>query len=303
MEYEKGTDQSAALQAACTKGKCIELLALAEDYREVLPQVLELLRQYYAADQVRFLACGKEGEAHTLQEPETVMTEAGNYAVSVIFNEKMYGKLLLEYGGRKKPDLLLLQEMGHVLAAEMRKQKIQEYLRRLSYLDQLTGIRNNTSYISMLQKLLDHPGPLGVAFADLNGLKYLNDTYGHEYGDQALRHLAGVCREYFTEEQLFRISGDEFVVLCPDVKEETFRKQAERLKIRLKHEEGELASFGYLWDCGNTRADKLLHQAERLMYEEKRLHYQDGERRVQECPDYAAKLIRQCGHTIEKEPI
>ena len=52
MSHENMADQSAFLQAACTKSKCIELLALAADYREALPQVLELLRQYYAAEKV-----------------------------------------------------------------------------------------------------------------------------------------------------------------------------------------------------------------------------------------------------------
>ena len=54
MSHENMADQSAFLQAACTKSKCIELLALAADYREALPQVLELLRQYYAAEKVCF---------------------------------------------------------------------------------------------------------------------------------------------------------------------------------------------------------------------------------------------------------
>ena len=58
MSQENAADPSAALQATRTKSKCIELLALAADYREVLPQVLELLRQYYAAEQVQFCECG-----------------------------------------------------------------------------------------------------------------------------------------------------------------------------------------------------------------------------------------------------
>ncbi len=59
MSHENQADQSAFLQAACTKSKCIELLALAADYREALPQVLELLRQYYAAEKVCFYECGE----------------------------------------------------------------------------------------------------------------------------------------------------------------------------------------------------------------------------------------------------
>ena len=77
MSHENMADQSAFLQAACTKSKCIELLALAADYREALPQVLELLRQYYAAEKVCFYECG---------EPDTDgRQEAGSFSVPVIF--------------------------------------------------------------------------------------------------------------------------------------------------------------------------------------------------------------------------
>ncbi len=96
------------------------------------------------------------------------------------------------------------------------KKKLQEYLLRLSYQDQLTGIQNNTSYIRMLNQLLEQSGAgWSLHLPILNGLKYLNDTYGHEYGDQALRHLAEVSMEYFAKDQLYRISGDEFVIICP----------------------------------------------------------------------------------------
>ena len=144
----------------------------------------------------------------------------------------------------------------------------------------------------MLNDLLEHPVPVGVAFADLNGLKYLNDTYGHEYGDQALRHLAEVGMEYFAKDQLYRISGDEFVIICPEVQEEVFIRQAQLLKERLKQEEQGLAAFGYLWNDGTTAADRLLHGAERLMYQEKQQHYRDSTRRVQECPGYAQALYK-----------
>ena len=55
MSHENQADQSAFLQAACTKSKCIELLALAADYREALPQVLELLRRLQREQGLRVL--------------------------------------------------------------------------------------------------------------------------------------------------------------------------------------------------------------------------------------------------------
>lgn len=90
----------------------------------------------------------------------------------------------MEHSGALDPDRELFSVIARVLASEIRKKKLQEYLLRLSYQDQLTGIQNNTSYIRMLNQLLEHPGAGWSCFADLNGLKYLNDTYGHEYGDQ-----------------------------------------------------------------------------------------------------------------------
>lgn len=68
--------------------------------------------------------------------------------------------------------------------------------------------------------------------------------------------------EYFEKDQLYRVSGDEFVIICPKVQEEVFIRQAQLLKERLKQEEQGLAAFGYLWNDGTTAADRLLHGAE-----------------------------------------
>ncbi len=290
MVDEKGMEQSDALLAASTKSACMKLLALAEDCRKALVQVLELLQQYYHADRAVFLECEEPETVTGENTPEDKQRELITAAVQ--YGENCYGILQIRHAQLKNRDPKLVAEVAQVLAAEIGKQEKQEYLLRLCYLDQLTGIRNNTSYIQSLKSLMKKTGKsLGVAFADLNGLKYLNDTFGHEYGDRALKHLAEVCREYFAKEQLFRISGDEFVVLCPDIDRKEFIKQAERLKERLMHQEKELAAFGYLWNDGTVSADELIHKAERLMYEEKQLHYRDGMRRVQECPQYAGQLI------------
>ena len=109
MSHENQADQSAFLQAACTKSKCIELLALAADYREALPQVLELLRQYYAAEKVCFYECG---------EPDTDgRQEAGSFSASVIFEENLYGKLQVEHFGALNPDRELFSVIARVLAS------------------------------------------------------------------------------------------------------------------------------------------------------------------------------------------
>lgn len=130
MSHENAADPSAALQASRTKSKCIELLALAADYREVLPQVLELLRQYYAAEQVQFCECGdadagKPDSIGRLAESEkTNVGGAGNFAASVIFEEKLYGKLLVVHGSAAASDRTLLSDIGRVLASEIWKKTV-----------------------------------------------------------------------------------------------------------------------------------------------------------------------------------
>ena len=113
----------------------------------------------------------------------------------------------------------------------------------------------------MRKRIQKHPVPCGVGFADLNGLKYVNDTFGHEYGDKVLVRLAEVMKQYFPEDQIYRISGDEFIVLCLEIEQEMFLNLAETLNNRLKQEENGLAAFEYVWDDGKKDIAELLRLA------------------------------------------
>ena len=90
-------------------------------------------------------------------------------------------------------------------------------LQALSEKDALTGIRNKRAYDCEVQKLeadlADGFNEFGLAMVDLNFLKRTNDTYGHEKGNISIRRLCMLVCEVFEHSPVFRIGGDEFVVV------------------------------------------------------------------------------------------
>jgi len=98
--------------------------------------------------------------------------------------------------------------------------KIREYsayINALAYRDSLTGIKNSTAYaeaIEELNKEINRGNPsFGVIVADINNLKKTNDTYGHDVGNELIIHSAKILTDTFKTSSVYRIGGDEFVVV------------------------------------------------------------------------------------------
>jgi diguanylate cyclase (GGDEF)-like protein/PAS domain S-box-containing protein len=105
------------------------------------------------------------------------------------------------------------------------RKQAEETIRELSLVDELTGLRNRRGFFVLGESQLSLARRLGrsvvLYFADVDGLKRINDELGHSQGDRALVDVAGILREVFRETDLVaRLGGDEFVVLAleiPDV--------------------------------------------------------------------------------------
>ena len=101
--------------------------------------------------------------------------------------------------------------------AELMKQQASQ-MTELANHDALTGIRNKTAYDRELKKLeyaldMGNLTVFGIAMIDLNNLKVINDTYGHEEGNYAIKKLCEIICGTFVHSPVFRIGGDEFVVI------------------------------------------------------------------------------------------
>ncbi|MBQ1547961.1 MAG: GGDEF domain-containing protein [Lachnospiraceae bacterium] len=168
-----------------------------------------------------------------------------------------------------------------VASAEMKAESM-EYLANK---DALTNVRNKTAYDKYLehmeQDLANEEFPFGIAMIDLNFLKKINDSYGHEYGDKAIKKLCDIVCNIFTHSPVFRIGGDEFVVVLKgrdhDDREKLMQEFREKINTLSNDESFEIwdrisAAIGYAEYDKNTDHEiiDVFRRADKEMYENKK---------------------------------
>jgi diguanylate cyclase (GGDEF)-like protein/PAS domain S-box-containing protein len=162
--------------------------------------------------------------------------------------------------------------------------QMEEGLREMALRDPLTGLYNRRGFITLAEQQLKtvkrSKRPLLLTYVDIDGLKQINDTLGHEEGDQALTDTADILRGTFRESDIIaRIGGDEFAVLSLDVADMNREAYSARLQ-------GNVDAFNALrqrpypvalsWDTAvcapkaPLSLDKLLSAADQLMYRHKK---------------------------------
>jgi diguanylate cyclase (GGDEF)-like protein/PAS domain S-box-containing protein len=162
--------------------------------------------------------------------------------------------------------------------------QMEEGLREMALRDPLTGLYNRRGFITLAEQQLKtvkrSKRPLLLTYVDIDGLKHINDTLGHEEGDRALTDTADILRGTFRESDIIaRIGGDEFAVLSLDVADMNREAYSARLQ-------GNVDAFNALrqrpypvalsWDTAvcDPKAplslDKLLSAADQLMYRHKK---------------------------------
>jgi len=137
--------------------------------------------------------------------------------------------------------------------------------------DEMTGLKNRRAYDARLAKIPADAGT-GVVFCDINGLKYFNDTYGHAAGDRLIATFAEHALTCFSKDDIFRISGDEFVVIAVGMTEENFRARSALLSRKESGSEYEMAAVGCGWGMG-SEIDRLIRDAEESMYVQKAIFH------------------------------
>ena len=171
----------------------------------------------------------------------------------------------------------ILELTTFVLGAEISNFLMVNKLRELSSRDLLTGVMNRNEMNNQLDWLSNLPDgqrkPVGILFTDLNGLKRINDTQGHEAGDRLLRNAASTLMELFEPGNIYRAGGDEFVVILTDILPQRLEELARELPLAASHYPEVSFAIGtsYEPDCRDVR--RGLAQADEKMYENKKRHY------------------------------
>ena len=151
----------------------------------------------------------------------------------------------------------------------------QEQLEFYSYKDALTHLRNRNSFNILCDAYADRTDKtsVGFIFNDVNKLKYVNDHYGHKEGDLYLQRVSQMLAQQFGENACYRISGDEFVVVIPDISEQIFNSMIARYRELLDQQDEAPVAFGAVWKAEVDTLDQIMNEAERLMYEDKKRFY------------------------------
>ena len=176
-----------------------------------------------------------------------------------------------------------LLEAHHELTASREEAKKLEILANE---DGLTGVHNKIAYnaeVERINKQIENGEKVNFAIVmiDLNYLKDTNDSYGHDTGDVALIKLAGFVSDIFKLSPVYRVGGDEFVVICrgkdfqkvANHVDELKRKISKSIKNTDVHDADHIsAAVGY--STFNSKTDKVVDdvfkRADRAMYENKR---------------------------------
>ncbi|MEP0275418.1 MAG: GGDEF domain-containing protein, partial [Nitratireductor sp.] len=171
-----------------------------------------------------------------------------------------------------------LREMTASLSARS------ETLEQAALTDGLTGMQNRRYFDDALREYLHEfrriGKPIGLMILDLDHFKSVNDTHGHDVGDEVLRAVAGCLRDFTRYHDVAaRLGGEEFAVVAPNMDQELLAKLAERIRkaisgltvvsgnIRLKV----TTSVGIaVWD-GKETAEDFFRRADRMLYQAKRL--------------------------------
>ncbi len=177
--------------------------------------------------------------------------------------------------------LVLLAYVAMVVAREQRRTR--DAAVRLSTIDALTGLANRGYILAAVEREIDRATRYRRGFcllmADLDGLKELNDHYGHRAGDRALAAVAAVIRDNVRRiDTPARLGGDEFVVLLPETDREGARVVADKIRqsvaaVRVG-DRGEMVPIGVSiglgeWAPGRS-VDDIMAAADEAMYDVKR---------------------------------
>jgi diguanylate cyclase (GGDEF)-like protein len=195
---------------------------------------------------------------------ETAKSRKHQYVdnVSTVIGRKMYTETFYI-----KPDLCgcIIHDFQSVQDA-VQKEHDEELHRRANY-DYLTGFYNRF-YLQEMYDEISGRQKVGIAFLDINNLKLTNDTRGHAAGDELIVSVAGKLRLHYPDSLIFRMGGDEFVIITTGLDENEFTKLSEESRKLFCVDN--LAALGY---CYYETVDNLkdcIDYCDSLMYRQKR---------------------------------
>lgn len=166
-------------------------------------------------------------------------------------------------------------------------------LSREALFDALTNLQNRTSFkkaVSLLEEM--DCTSIACIYMDVNGLHEINNFLGHNAGDKMLKTAAGILLNNFSQEEIFRIGGDEFVVLCRNMTHEAVVQRVDEV-CRQMEETDYSISVGIEWRDSDMDVRETVQMAEKSMQNNKKEYYitHGGERQRRTLNRHMERII------------
>ena len=161
------------------------------------------------------------------------------------------------------------------------RKRAEDYMRYLGTHDVMTGLYNRAFFEDELQKITTSDNEISFIMIDLDGLKHINDTLGHQVGDNLIRRAAEVLKTAFADKAtVARIGGDEFVAILKNQEspQEFIDRLPALITLNNRYYQGSELSFsiGSATRRKNESLEKTLIRADEAMYQNKESHYRNN---------------------------
>lgn len=169
----------------------------------------------------------------------------------------------------------IITMLSYIMSIMIRHRDIVLKMKRISIEDQLTGVYNRYA-LEFLEEKLHGDDPVCVMCCDINGLKKMNDTKGHDAGDKLIRNTSNALAKIFDKKRVYRVGGDEFVVVYKDTSLEEFEKKVEKLRMLFDISDVKVA-LGYVhYKHSKFSLQQMMKEADAKMYDDKKEYYSNA---------------------------
>lgn len=185
-----------------------------------------------------------------------------------------YGCLLIANISANFRNVSFLSSLSVFITNEFKKQHMNDIILHANHYDQLTDVYNRNSFEYRLRNYTpEKVSSIGVVIANIDRLKDINKVNGSLIGDQYIKRLAYILKKCFPDSDIYRLNGDEFLVILTDTAKNNINEYVKAAKVKLETEEFSV-SFGMSWDDIEKDLDDMIASATYIMQVNKKHHYE-----------------------------
>ena len=244
-----------------------------DNLQEVPMEMLDIWMDSFRKNGLYYIPDIEEEQGQPYYETLKMQDITRLLAVPLNSDGKIIGFLGVDNPRLHYEDHTLLSSIQYFLTDSLKAKERKACLQYMSYRDMLTTLYNRNRYIQVLEGMQAKTViKTGVAYIDINGLKRVNDLYGHEAGDRLIINTARSMLAILPE-NAYRVGGDEFVLICFDMDEMIFRSKVRDICDSIAAKRISV-SVGAVWEESSSELETMLRRADDLMYAEKKKYYE-----------------------------